>query len=107
MILECKKLEFTDKKYLEQGIKRFVELKYAEKDYFAGMLGFIIRGNAETIVRNLKKKVSEFHPAPGMAERIELRVLDHPLSFQSQHLRINEKPIHLYHLFFDFTVLAQ
>ncbi|TAF66707.1 MAG: hypothetical protein EAZ55_05780, partial [Cytophagales bacterium] len=29
-VLECKTLKFADKKYLEEGLQRFIELKYAE-----------------------------------------------------------------------------
>ncbi|MDX2302190.1 MAG: hypothetical protein NW226_05285 [Microscillaceae bacterium] len=104
-VLECKKLSFADKKYLEEGIQRFIELKYAEKDNFAGMIGFIVSGNAERIVQNLKRKVKNFYPAPEMEEVIKLKVLEHALSFQSKHLRINDHSVHLYHLFFDFTHL--
>ena len=102
-VLECKKLEFADKKYLEEGIKRFIELKYAEKDHFAGMLGFIVQGNPKRIVENLKQKVKDFHPDPNIETLLAKKVLDHELSFQSRHLRVNEKPIHLYHVFFDFS----
>ena len=102
-VLECKKLEFADKKYLEEGIKRFIELKYAEKDHFAGMLGFIVQGNPKRIVENLKQKVKGFHPDPNIETLLAKKVLDHELSFQSRHLRVNEKPIHLYHVFFDFS----
>ncbi|MDX2303567.1 MAG: hypothetical protein NW226_12245 [Microscillaceae bacterium] len=49
-VLECKILKFADKKYIEEGLRRFIELKYAEKDDFAGMLGFIVAGNPEKIV---------------------------------------------------------
>ena len=37
--IECKLLKFADKKYLEEGLKRFIDLKYAEKDDYAGMIG--------------------------------------------------------------------
>lgn len=100
-VLECKLLDCADKRYLEEGIKRFVELKYAEDDSFAGMLGFITKGNPKRIVTNLKKKVTNFHPSNAMEDFIDKKCLDHELSFQSKHKRINDTEIHLYHLFFD------
>ncbi|TAF63740.1 MAG: hypothetical protein EAZ55_12800, partial [Cytophagales bacterium] len=90
-----------DKKYLEEGLQRFIELKYAERDNFAGMLGFIIAGKPENIVKNLKKKVRSFHPAPDIEAWLSKKCLDQPLSFQSKHLRNNDTEIHIFHLFFD------
>lgn len=102
-VLECKLLKFADKKYIEEGLKRFVELKYAEKDTFAGMIGFIIKGNPDKILQKLKKKVKSYHLVPDSEYLLNKLVLEHPLSFQSRHLRLNDTPIHLYHLLFDFT----
>lgn len=102
-VLECKLLKFADKEYIEEGVRRFVEMKYAEKDDFAGMVGFIIKGNPQKIVKNLKKKVKEYHLYPDSEALLQETLLNHTLSFQSKHLRINQTPIHLYHLFFDLT----
>jgi hypothetical protein len=102
-VLECKLLKFADKEYIEEGVRRFVELKYAEKDDFAGMIGFIIKGKPHNIVKNLKNKVKDFHLYPESEELLQETVLNHPLSFQSKHLRTNQTPIHLYHIFFDLT----
>lgn len=102
-VVECKRLEFADHRYIEEGIKRFIELKYAEKDNFAGMLGFIISGNPYNIVESLKTKIKEYYPDSDMEFFLTQKVLGQALSFQSRHQRLNQKDIHLYHLFFDFT----
>lgn len=102
-VLECKLLKFADKEYVEEGVRRFVEMKYAEKDDFAGMIGFIIKGKPQNIVKNLKKKVKDFCLYPESEALLQETVLDHALSFQSKHLRTNQTPIHLYHVFFDLT----
>jgi len=100
-VIECKTLKYADKKYLEEGIKRFIDLKYAEKDDFAGMLGFIIGGNPEKIVANLKEKVKAYHPSKDIEKWLAKTCAEHDLSFQSKHLRSNDTEIHIFHLFFD------
>ena len=67
------------------------------------MLGFIIKGNPKIIVDNLKKKIQDFHPGKEIDNLVKQKVLGQELSFQSSHQRLNQKDIHLYHLFFDFT----
>jgi len=100
-VFECKTLKFASKKYLEEGLQRFIDLKYAENDDFAGMLGFIIKGKPENIVKNLKKKVKDFYPAQGIEKLLQKKCLEQALSFQSKHLRSNNTEIHVFHLFFD------
>lgn len=101
-IIECKRLEFADIKYINSGIKRFVELKYAKNDTCAGMIGFVIAGNIEKICNNLKPKVREFHFASKNEHLLQVNCLNWQHSFQSKHNRINKTHIHIYHLFFDF-----
>ena len=50
-ILECKRLKYVDKAYIEEGIDRFVSLKYAEGDDQAAMVGFVINGDKTTIAK--------------------------------------------------------
>lgn len=100
-VIECKRLKSAETAYIEEGLRRFIELKYAEKDDFAGMLGFIVAGNPEKIVQNLKNKVKDFHPTTDIENWLAKQCADHHLSFQSKHLRNNEKTIHIFHLFFD------
>lgn len=100
-VIECKVLRFADAKYIEEGIKRFVEMKYSKTSNFAGMLGFIVKGKPESIIKNLKKKIKQFHLLPESEHLLEETILDYPLSFQSKHLRENQTPIHIYHLFLD------
>jgi len=101
-IIECKRLKFADSKYLNDGIKRFVRLKYARGDTCAGMIGFVIAGDIKKVVENLKSGVKDFHFSPGFEYLLRKGCLDWEYSFQSKHTRSNNTPIHLYHLFFDF-----
>jgi hypothetical protein len=101
-IIECKRLKFADSKYIENGVQRFVDLKYAEKDTDAGMIGFVIGGDIEKIVERLKRKVKAFHYTVDSEYLLEKSCVDWKHSFQSRHDRVNDTRIHLYHLFFDF-----
>jgi len=101
-IIECKRLKFADSKYLNDGIKRFVDKKYAANDSHAGMIGFIIAGDIDNIVDNLKSKVALFYYSQGSEELLKKKCLSWKYSFQSAHNRNDDTTIYLYHLFFDF-----
>lgn len=113
-IIECKCLESASQVYIKgnynkskdkyevNGIERFITLTYAKGERYAGMLGFIVKGNPEKIVENLKSKVMAFHPSDNIKELIDKKIADWELSFQSEHIRTDKTEIHLYHLFFDF-----
>lgn len=98
-ILECKRLKSADKAYINEGLERFVNLKYAQDDEYAGMVGFVISGDQSKISEGLQKKI---------------KTLDHTLSviptypvpfFNTSHKRSDASEIELYHMFFDFTVI--
>jgi len=101
-MIECKRLKYADTRYLDGGIKRFVELKYAKNDTHGGMIGFVIDGDIKKIVNNLKPKVKNFHFSDGFENLLMKRCLTWEPSFQSRHDRKDNTCIHLYHLFFDF-----
>lgn len=113
-VIECKLLRFASQVYIKgrydknkckyevNGIERFVTLTYSKHDQYAGMLGFIIKGIPERIIENLKTKVSPFYPSHEMQSLLNQKCGGWALSFQSKHLRQDDRPIHLYHLFFDF-----
>ena len=101
-IIECKRLKYADSRYLDYGVKRFVELKYAKNDTHGGMIGFVIDGDIKKIVNNLKPKVKDFHLSPGFENLLKKSCVTWEHSFQSRHDRNDNSRIHLYHLFFDF-----
>ena len=101
-MIECKRLKYADTRYLDGGIKRFVELKYAKYESHAGMIGFVIGGEIKQIVNILKPKINDFHFSPGCESLLKKSCSDWEYSFQSRHDRSNNTYIHLYHLFFDF-----
>jgi len=101
-IIECKRLKYADSRYLDYGVKRFVELKYAKNDTHGGMIGFVIDGDIRNIVNNLKSKIKDFNFSPGFENLLKKSYLTWEHSFQSRHDRRDNTCIHLYHLFFDF-----
>ena len=101
-VIEYKCLKAAETAYLEEGIKRFVEGKYAQKDNFAGMIGFIIDGDPATIIQKLKAKVKDFHTTEDIAIYLGKACADYEFSFQSKHQRQSGKPIQLFHLFFNW-----
>ncbi|MBW3020487.1 hypothetical protein KY334_04265 [Candidatus Woesearchaeota archaeon] len=100
-VVECKRLKSAETRYVN-GMEKFIELSYSEKDNYAGMLGFIIKGKPKKIVETLRSKVKNFHPSNGMEEIIKQKCVNWELSFKSKHVRKNEINVQFYHLFFDF-----
>jgi hypothetical protein len=126
-VLECKPINTTKSKidaYIHKttrnhdedgGLYRFIINKYATGKLFGGMLGYIVSNTPEEVVSTLKKKIQSFQITKNgvcfgniqNAELLELPVDKFVYSFQSKHVRIyNDQiiaPIHIFHLFFDFT----
>ena len=97
-IIECKRLKSADKAYVEEGLERYVNLKYAKGDEYAGMIGFVIEGDKNMISEGLRGKIK---PLPH-TESIK-KTLPIPF-FNSIHQRADNSQIELYHLFFDFKL---
>ncbi len=95
-------MKYADINYVDGGVKRFVELKYAKNDTHAGMIGFVIDGDIDKIVTNLKPKIEGFCFSQGYETLLKKRCLAWKESFQSRHRRNDKTTIHLYHLFFNF-----
>lgn len=113
-VVECKRLNAAETRYVHgttnregaykiDGMEKFIELIYSEGDEYAGMIGFIIKGKPIKIVNKLKLKIEDFHPSSDIASLLEQKCADWELSFQSKHIRNNNKAIHFYHIFFDFV----
>ena len=113
-VVECKRLNSAETRYIHartdkegaynvDGMEKFIELIYSEGDEYAGMIGFIIKGNAAKIANKLKLKIEDFHPSCVITSLLEQKCADWELSFQSKHIRTNNEAIHFYHIFFDFV----
>jgi len=104
-ILECKCLHqqpSKNKSYIDEGVTRFLELKYAEKNQYAGMIGFVVSGNISEIFDATQDCVSGFYPSNYTLSQGEIG-LDWNYCFLSSHKRINNEDILIYHLLFPFS----
>jgi hypothetical protein len=113
-VVECKRLNSAETRYIHgttdqegvykiDGMEKFIELIYSEKDDYAGMVGFIVKGNPAKIVNKLKLKIKDFCPSDELPSLLVKKCGDWELSCQSKHIRSNNKAIHFYHIFFDFV----
>lgn len=100
-IVECKRLRYADKKYIDDGLNRFIELEYGKGDEYAGMLGFVVSGNKNTISENLEKRVTVVNGFDSDFSK-ESNPVWSP-AFNSSHKRKDDSVIHIYHLFFNFS----
>ncbi len=89
-------------KYLTDGLIRFIELKYAMENSNAGMIGFVVKGQIDSIFKNNVKNVQNFHPVT------PTKLIQTPTnenwkhSFTSFHKRADNSEITIYHLLFEF-----
>lgn len=100
--VECKRVfqqPSGNKVYLTDGLIRFIELKYAKKNDYAGMIGFVVSGNVTTIMTQIIEGTNVFHPSQ---EAIRESEINWQYFFNSIHKRFDESSIQIYHLFFNF-----
>lgn len=105
-IVECKRLfqqSSKNKPYLDDGLIKFIDLRYAPTNQFAGMIGFVVSGNIDTIFNNIAENTDNFHPTnPKQSIQVPLdSSLKH--SFISFHEREDKREIIIYHLLFEFN----
>ena len=97
-ILECKRLKAPDKAYIDEGLERFIKLRYSKGDEFAGMIGFVVSGDKMVICNGLKNRIDELY------HTISTTDISLTPSFNSYHNRIDNSQICIYHLFFDIIL---
>lgn len=101
--IECKRLfqlPSNNKPYLDDGLIRFIELKYAQNNEYAAMIGFVVSGDIDKIQNEITEKIKNFHPTNAKQQESQLNWKN---SFISNHRKINESDIQIYHLLFVFT----
>ncbi len=104
-IIECKRLfqqPSKNKPYLDDGLVRFIDLRYAPTNQYAGMIGFIVSGDIDTIFNETFQNTENFHPTN--PKRFPKNPIDSNWKhgFISFHERTNKSQIKIYHLFFEF-----
>lgn len=88
--------------YLSNGLIRFIELKYSKKDDAAGMMGFVVDGNANDIFDSNLKNAEIFHPTNPKQPIQNPINADWKHGFISLHERTDTSEIKIYHLLFEF-----
>jgi hypothetical protein len=99
-IVECKRLFHADKKYFEEGLKRFIDLKYGKGDEYGGMIGFVVNGNPTTICSNLYRKAANYSLVESDFSSRKINFFK--TSFLSTHKRIDDSHINIYNFFLKF-----
>ena len=110
---ECKRLENLRKNnaYIQDGIRRYVENIYARAMPFAGMIGFVEKGNIIQIKDNINDRLSNLNKIREL-ETIKMLTLvelekDFKFSYVSIHGRVENIPVELYHLFLNYTEIVR
>ncbi len=98
-VVECKKLQGVSRsQYINDGIRRFVHHEYiGGNEKYAGMCSFVVAGNMSNIIAGTKQRVEQFHCLKTSNEHI----CDHKNSFSTNHKKVDDNEILIYHLFFD------
>jgi len=101
--IECKRLFQQPSKneaYLNDGLVRFINLKYADKNEYAGMIGFVVTGAIDKIQNELTNKILDFHTDNAETNNQDLNWKN---SFVTYHVKEDHNKIKIYHLLFQFT----
>lgn len=99
-IIECKRLKNDSQKYIDEGLRRFIDKEYAANETYASMLGFVINGNIENICNSLLGKCkTENHIN---SDFVRQKYTNWKHNFKTTHSREDSTEINIYHLFFDF-----
>ena len=100
--IECKRLfqqESKNEAYINDGLIRFTELKYARNNQYAGMIGFVVSGHVPTILDHTISRTKAFQFA---GEFSDAKCVNWDYSFISNHKRGDDSIIQVYHLLFEF-----
>ena len=99
-IIECKRLQNASQKYIDEGLRRFIDKEYSANENYASMIGFVINDNIEKICVSLSGKCKTENYINSDFVRQKYTGWKH--NFKTTHSRENSKKINIYHLFFDF-----
>jgi hypothetical protein len=100
-IVECKRLFHADKKYFEDGLSRFIDLKYGKGDAYGGMIGFVINQNPKVISKKISEKAKGYSFFDTSFSNKQFDILND--SYLSSHERKDKTIINIYNLFFKFS----
>jgi hypothetical protein len=103
-VVECKRLKNANKKYIIEGLHRFINVDYSKNESFAGMIGFIVAGDIKHICEGLKAKCIKERYLNNSFTESRTIYLEH--SFVTAHYRTNLDEINIYHLFLKFEKIV-
>jgi len=103
---ECKKLENNKKRrfddYIVGGVCRYLSNTYSKKCSAGSMISYVINGNMQKIVSEIKTRVDNVHCSLKMERTDVIDGFDD--QYISRHIRIASKsPFLIFHLFFTFA----
>lgn len=101
MEIEAKRIyeknKWSIREYLdENGLDRFLEEKYSVNRDYAGMLGYVQKGNIEKVYEDCKTKIV----GKSFIELSEIQTIRS--CFFSRHNKVSGQEIQIYHLFLHF-----
>lgn len=99
-IIECKRLKNASQKYIDEGLRRFIDKEYSANEIYASMLGFVTNGNIENIYNSLLEKCKTENYIN--SDFVRQKYTDWKHNFKTTHSRKDSTEINIYHLFFNF-----
>jgi hypothetical protein len=92
--------------YVNEAIYRFIERDYAAHVDDAGVLGYVLAGEASNIVNDINQTMGRLRKRDALPPSNHLQP-DTPHAhfediYRSRHIRTDNSPIQLHHLFFTF-----
>jgi len=108
-IFECKRLDGSmelNRKYVKEGIMRFVSEKYSSYYGLNGMLGFEVKKlNTTANIEEINRLTADDYPETNIIKRIEITNVtqEFKYSYISSHTTVSSRDIRLYHLMLDFS----
>lgn len=92
--------------YVHEAIYRFIRREYADGLDDAGVLGYVLAGNVESIVEDINQTMGNIKKNPPLPEFNHLKTAapidDFKDIYQSKHTRTDNSEIQLHHLFLSF-----
>lgn len=95
--------------YVNEAIYRFIQLKYAIGLPDAGILGYVLAGKPDAIIKDINQTMERIRKKDALPPSNHLRIAD-PIDdfkhiYQSHHTRTDTTEVALHHLFlcFDFA----
>jgi hypothetical protein len=90
------------KDYIDDGVQRYIDLKYSPKMNEAGMIAFVETGNINKAAVRIKEVIQSISQKGTSTEDLSDKYL-HKHVYLSTHKRVNDTNINISHVILDFT----